>query len=152
MGVKTVAKELTGYRFGMLEVLERVENDKRGSTMWLCVCDCGRQTIKRGQELTRGHTKSCGCYRFLLLNLFYNSQTIDIKGLKIGRLEVIDYDSPNNLNYYKCQCSCGNTCIVLKRNLLKGKTKSCGCLNKENSIKKCLKINQKRKEKIGIIA
>lgn len=30
---------------------------------WLCRCSCGREIIVRTADLTKGHTKSCGCLR-----------------------------------------------------------------------------------------
>ena len=29
--------------------------------MWKCLCDCGKEHIVRGSNLTTGRTKSCGC-------------------------------------------------------------------------------------------
>lgn len=52
--------DLTGQRFGRLEVVSQWDNEKRGA-YWLCVCDCGRTTIIRGRSLRSGHTRSCGC-------------------------------------------------------------------------------------------
>ena len=53
--------DLTGKRFGRLTVIRRVENNNYGAAMWLCVCDCGKETIKTGYCLREGHVKSCGC-------------------------------------------------------------------------------------------
>jgi hypothetical protein len=33
--------------------------------------------------------------------------------------------------YWRCKCSCGAEKVVLGHNLLAGKTRSCGCLNRE---------------------
>lgn len=57
----TRALDLVGQKFCRLTVLERVENDKHGKSMWLCVCDCGNQTIVNGSALKKGNTKACGC-------------------------------------------------------------------------------------------
>lgn len=54
-------KDLTGKRFYRLYVIKRVENNKYGNSMWLCQCDCGNQVSVRGDSLTKGNTKSCGC-------------------------------------------------------------------------------------------
>jgi len=54
--------DLTGKRFGRLTVVSRAENNKRGEVQWLCKCDCGNETITRGNSLTMGRVKSCGCY------------------------------------------------------------------------------------------
>ena len=55
-------KDLTGQQFERLTVIKRVENDKQGSSQWLCRCDCdGKEIVLRGGNLRRGSTKSCGC-------------------------------------------------------------------------------------------
>ena len=54
--------DLTGMRFGRLKVVSRAEN--AGSlTRWNCVCDCGNETVVYSNNLRRGYTQSCGCYR-----------------------------------------------------------------------------------------
>mgnify|MGYP007038196624 CR=1 FL=1 len=53
--------DLTGKRFGKLTVLKKVNNHGHGIE-WLCLCDCGKQTIVRSDGLVTGHTTSCGCY------------------------------------------------------------------------------------------
>lgn len=54
--------DLTGQRFGRLTVVKRGENKGR-ITAWECVCECGNTVCVAGTSLTRGQTKSCGCYR-----------------------------------------------------------------------------------------
>jgi len=71
-------------------------------------------------------------------------------GEKFGRLTVIkldhiqEYISPNdvisNKEYYLCKCDCGNECIILKKSLKLGYTKSCGCFRKEIAKKEAEKI------------
>lgn len=39
---------------------------KRAS-FWKCKCACGRERMVRGGSLVRGKTKSCGCYRHVLV-------------------------------------------------------------------------------------
>lgn len=52
--------DLSGEQFGRLTVIKRVEN--RGKrTMFLCKCDCGKETIVTQSSLVRGNTQSCGC-------------------------------------------------------------------------------------------
>ena len=125
-------------RFGLLKVLERKENDKHKKTMWLCLCDCGNKTIVRGQELVRGETTSCGCYKNLLqhFQIAYTTRTQDYEGRKFGKLEVLELDfslyRKGTGHYYKCKCDCGNICYASKRHLGDSTKKSCGCLAKEN--------------------
>jgi len=47
---------------------------------------------------------------------------------RFGRLVVISYAGNKK---YLCQCDCGNYSFPTKYNLVKGFTKSCGCLNTE---------------------
>lgn len=66
----------------------------------------------------------------------------DYKGKKFGRLTVIEFDKKTkNVSkkgktyysyYWKCKCDCGKETSVLLGNLIKGTTKSCGCLDKES--------------------
>ena len=52
---------LIGQRFGRLVVTKRYLNSYTDKTRWLCVCDCGKETVVFGTNLTRGLTHSCGC-------------------------------------------------------------------------------------------
>ena len=65
MGGLTMANEkrlidLTGQRFGKLVVISRESKYHRNAT-WRCICDCGKETVVRGDVLCRGTTQSCGC-------------------------------------------------------------------------------------------
>lgn len=55
-------RDLTGQRFGRLVALTRV-GSRGNKALWLCRCDCGIEKLMVGTSLTRGHTKSCGCWR-----------------------------------------------------------------------------------------
>jgi len=52
--------DLTGQRFGKLVVLERAGSSKQSKATWLCICDCGSETIVVGNNL-QNQTRSCGC-------------------------------------------------------------------------------------------
>ncbi len=58
-----VSQDLTGKQFGRLTVCS--VSDKRAYAKqvkcWLCICECGQQTIATTGTLTGGGTKSCGC-------------------------------------------------------------------------------------------
>jgi hypothetical protein len=51
--------DLTGKKFGQVEVIERLKTTKTGNTRWLCQCACGKKIIRRGCQLK--NVKSCGC-------------------------------------------------------------------------------------------
>lgn len=57
-------KNLTGFRFNKLTVIERDLSQQKGRvrTKWLCKCDCGNIISVVSTDLLRGHTQSCGCY------------------------------------------------------------------------------------------
>lgn len=49
-------------------------------------------------------------------------------GHRVGRLTII---SPADGGRYLCRCDCGNETLVLKSNLTREHTRSCGCLKRE---------------------
>ncbi len=109
--------DLSGKRFGILTVIERVENLKYRTTLWRCRCDCGKITISQAQALTRGRSKSCGCNR-----------AEDIVGRKFNKLTVIrrDISNPHNTMWI-CRCDCGRETRIDRGDLMKGAQKGCGC-------------------------
>ena len=52
------ASNLTGKPFGRLIPQRYV-----GGSKWECLCECGNVTIVMTQNLTRGDTTSCGCFK-----------------------------------------------------------------------------------------
>lgn len=55
--------DLTGQKFGKLEVLKYVGLSKFKAATWECLCECGNKTIVNSNALRTGHTQSCGCSR-----------------------------------------------------------------------------------------
>lgn len=59
--------DLTGMKFGRLTILsrheDRIEGNGRKRIYWDCKCDCGNNTVVCGENLKRGATTSCGCYK-----------------------------------------------------------------------------------------
>lgn len=53
--------DLTGNRYGRFTVVSRAANNKKGETMWNCICDCGNTRTVFAYHLKSGHSKSCGC-------------------------------------------------------------------------------------------
>jgi hypothetical protein len=52
----------TGERYGLL-VVQRLVDNGGGPRRWLCLCDCGGDTVVTTADLRRttGPTRSCGC-------------------------------------------------------------------------------------------
>lgn len=53
--------DLTGQRFGKLIVLERDYTKSANRANWKCQCECGTIVSVQSNNLTSGHTLSCGC-------------------------------------------------------------------------------------------
>lgn len=121
------AIDLTGQRFGRLEVVEKAPN-KNGRTAWRCRCDCGAETIAYTKTLRNGLTRSCGC----LVRDEHRSRVIDETGHKSGFLTALEYiPGPDGKGRWKCQCDCGNITYVRPADFRKGHIKSCGCYHPE---------------------
>ena len=55
---------ICGRRFGRLTIpLDAKPEVRKRCLYWPCICDCGTQTVVRGEFLRTGITKSCGCLR-----------------------------------------------------------------------------------------
>lgn len=60
------------------------------------------------------------------------SQAIDLMGMRFGRLSVIAKTRINGCRVaWVCKCDCGNETTTLTTELLRGRTKSCGCYHNE---------------------
>lgn len=55
-------KNLKGQAFERLKVLRAVGR-QNGRVLWVCRCECGRETTVSSKHLLSGATKSCGCWR-----------------------------------------------------------------------------------------
>ena len=120
--VKPGQRDISGMRFGRLVAIRPTkERGSRGSTVWLCKCDCGKETKAELGQLTAGYKKSCGC-------LSYPPQK-DFIGKSFGKLTVVAYGGKQGgMHRWKCRCACGKETVVGQTLLQTGKTKSCGCL------------------------
>ena len=125
-------KDLTGNQYGRLTVLNKAFS-KNGRLYWHCKCDCGNEKDIRGDSLTSGKTTSCGCYQKEKITQIA-SQIEDLTGQKFNRLTVLRRDfSKTNKVFWRCKCDCGNETSVDTTSLKTGRTKSCGCYQKERT-------------------
>lgn len=80
-----------GERYGRLVVLEEAEPYVwRGRVVqrrWMCLCDCGLETIVRADVLKSGHTQSCGCFR-----VDTTRERTTKHGARAGRRREVEYD------------------------------------------------------------
>ena len=134
-------KDITGQKFGRLEVLSRSDNNIKGQAKWLCRCDCGKEVVILGSKLRNKHTQSCGCYGRQRTS---ETHLKDLTGRKFERLLVLKR-AENNANgdvMWLCQCDCGNSKNISTAALKNENTRSCGCLMKETSITNAILLNK----------
>lgn len=116
--------DLRGRRFGMLTVLRQTDRSGPAGWYWFCRCDCGGTVEAPSRQLLSGYRKSCGCLGHPPLK--------DFVGKRFGMLTVTEYAGKRSgMHRWRCRCDCGNETIVGQTLLQTGKTKSCGCLQKE---------------------
>lgn len=95
----------------------------------LCQCGCGKKApIATRNRKELGHIKGQPI-RFLP----YHAQiTIgDLTGHIFGRLTAIRRSKSDKIHKWECVCMCGNITTVKASHLVAQRTRSCGCLHKE---------------------
>ena len=125
---RTLIKDITNQKFGLLTALYPTKNREFGSIMWHCQCDCGNTCEKAVDALTSGQTKSCGCL-----------VSRNLEGQKFGKILVLEKTNQRlrkNI-IYKCRCDCGTifytTGVQLSKNY--NSTLSCGCTLSKGEMK-----------------
>lgn len=119
--------DYSGRQFGKLTALSKEE----GQGMWSFQCECGKKVIRKIYYVKDGRCKSCGCLRKQVISQLKSNE---LTGRRIGRLVVIKslgVDKHGHIRW-ECQCDCGNKTITTTLNGKK-RTKSCGCLQKEDA-------------------
>lgn len=81
-GRKNVKPIKPGTMFNRLTVIER-SGSAGGQAAYLCLCECGNDSIVRSNDLRTGNTKSCGCY---------NLEQIAIRSITHGRSGTREYN------------------------------------------------------------
>lgn len=129
-------KDLTGQRFGRLMVEYCLPEKKNNKIVWHCRCDCGNEKNVIGSSLTKQNepTRSCGCLQKEKTRLA--NQSSDLTGKTYGRLTVLRRLPESSL--WECSCQCGSTVVVSTNHLNQNHTQSCGCLQKDITVQRCL--------------
>lgn len=66
------------------------------------------------------------------MELKYTHNVKDLTGQRFGRLLVIERaGSRGTRSLWRCACDCGNETLVICNSLVRGRTKSCGCFDRE---------------------
>ncbi len=122
------AKNEIGNKYGRLTVISRATN-RYNWTVWLCICQCGKKTISGGGDLRSGKRKSCGCLWPRI------KETV---GKKYGRWTVLAKAgrNKNGALLWRCRCDCGAERAIGSYQVRSGRSKSCGCLSRELTLKR----------------
>lgn len=117
-------KDLTGRVHGsILPICYTGEQGSDGSNMWLIFCrSCKKFSVMSTKEIKR--YMSCGCRKHA---------PKDISGKKFPHFKAIrpTGDKKGTQSMWLCQCECGNLFEASISNIMRGDTKSCGCLHKK---------------------
>lgn len=116
--------DISGQKYGRLVAIRR-DGHLRGSTAWICRCDCGAVVRATTNALRSGNTKSCGCMK---------SPVVDLAGQIFGRLTVTKLDHVGDHGaVWSVRCDCGKRTTQRGDALRSGRVVSCGCYCRERS-------------------
>lgn len=111
-------RNLVGHTFNKLTALRFDHKGRHGLSFYLFRCDCGEEKVLCGTDVSKGSTKSCGCYRSK-----YNSE---------NHMKLALGEAAFNSLYrtYKAQSKQRGLCFELSledfKSLTKGNCKYCG--------------------------
>lgn len=130
--------DLTGQKFGKLTVLYMNDRSFSSRVSWHCVCDCGNECDVDANNLTSGHTTSCGCKRKEVPSDLFSK---DLIGQVFGYLTVVEpVGHKGAYRLWRCRCKCGNYIDVITGSLTSGATTSCGCRRTSYGEEKIMQI------------
>lgn len=115
-----------GQKFGLLTVIDVASPTRHGNRRVLVMCECGVQKPVAASLLAK--TGSCGCSRRR------QKRTPSLQGRRFGRLTVSGDVDGNRKRKCTVECVCGVIKDVAVASLLRGATRSCGCLLRERAI------------------
>ncbi len=97
--MKSVRIDLTGERFGRLVVAGYFKTNGKVA-QWRCLCDCGRTHVANSGNLSKGHTRSCGCLKKDISTKHGDARDGKWSGTYTSWVGMIDRcESVNNASY-----------------------------------------------------
>ena len=124
------AKDKSGITFGSIHAVKSLnKTDKKGNTLYQFKCnDCGHVFEASVTRVKRMGSRACKkCYPF-------SGHVKDIRGKQFDRLtavRLVSY-SEDKQAVWLFNCSCGNTCEARASNVMRGLTRSCGCIKNKS--------------------
>lgn len=139
-----IRKDITGKTFNDLTATS-YSHCKNKKHYWNFVCKCGREVIKRRDQVLNGKFKHCGEHKS---NRWISLE--DITGNRYNRLVAIKKLENNKHNQivWLFKCDCGNEIETEKNVVIRNITKSCGCYQKD----KIREIGYKNQKEFGLSA
>lgn len=107
-------KDLTGKRFQKLIAQWPVGFNRGYNCLWLCLCDCGKTTIRCSGDLTRNRASggTCGCDRRRFRPLQMPGQSYTFIDRKTGVEDIgilpAKYGDTNDFVYWAKKSNCKN--------------------------------------------
>lgn len=117
--------DLTGRVFGRLTVRGLADKQHRKFRHWEVQCACGTVLVLETSTMTRDNRRSCGCIL---------KEQLDLAGHRFGRWTALSIDSVKPRRWL-CRCDCGTVRIVSAHTLKNGRSKSCGCMLRDQKRK-----------------
>lgn len=120
--------DLTNHRFGRLVARAPAGRNASGKPLWLCLCDCGNQTVCTSNNLRSGRSTSCGCKR--------TEKSLDrgedLAGQRFNMLVARNFLGSDRVGaqarrIWECVCDCGSVVAVSAALLKRLEKFSCGC-------------------------
>ena len=151
MTVPPRVRDVTGQRFDRL-LAESYAGKQGGRHSWLCRCRCGESCTVSNKNLVSGHTASCGCIsrerfndRQSAMSNKGSKKSRKLKvGMRFGRLVLTE------VYPIKALCDCGTLIDVRTSGTLRvGDVQSCGCLKKENGMRKLQELARRHRVRLG---
>lgn len=132
---------LTGHKYGLLTVTEKLNERQEHYVLWRCKCECGGEILVNSKRLKRGTVQNCGCIP--KTNSRKGRRAEDISGQLFGKLTVL-YRTENQKGRacWMCRCECGTEKEYCSSELKGGKKTSCGC--DDNGMKRIKDISNQR--------
>ena len=112
----------------------KIINKTKSRKAWFKCPLCEKIFPASVDHVKSNSTKSCGCLHNKQAKINGRKTVLDLTNKKVGKLIVLE---PTDKRYrgnviWKCKCECGNIVYLNATDLKRERTKSCGCLKRED--------------------
>lgn len=104
--------DLIGQKFGRLTVIKRVGTARNRQSIWLCKCECGKETVSACSNLTSGRMKSCWCLKNERISNL--NKTHGLTKTRLHRIWLNMKNRCHNPNFDQTDCYMGRGIAVCR--------------------------------------